>query len=150
MLPKTHIAIAVLIILFFIPHIQEGKVFFVAILLIASLLPDIDNGFSNFRKLGPLRVLSFLKNHRGVFHSFSFCILVSVFFAFFFPNFALPFFLGYSSHLIADSWTVEGIKPFWPWKKTLNGHVRDGSVVEHSVFAIFAVLDIVVLLVTIL
>ena len=148
MLPKTHLAIGALIILFFLPHIEDGKFFFIAVVLITSLLPDIDNRFSNFSRRGPLRLLGFLKNHRGIFHSFTFCIVVSVVLAFYWPFLALPFFLGYAFHLIADSWTAQGIRPFWPWKRILNGHVRDGSVIENSVFIVFLVLDVVVLIIT--
>jgi membrane-bound metal-dependent hydrolase YbcI (DUF457 family) len=60
----------------------------------------------------------------------------------FFPIFSLGFFLGYTSHLVADSYTIWGIKPFYPSKKVVKGKIRSGGRREEFVFLVFLVLDL--------
>lgn len=145
MLSKTHLAIGVFAVLFFLPHVNNKWVF-IPVVLIASLLPDIDSGFSTLGKHKVLRPFQLLMKHRGFIHSFTFCFLISLIFAFYIPVLAFPFFLGYSLHLVADAWTVEGIKPFWPLKDSTSGKVRVGGVLEKGVFFTFIVLDLVFLI----
>lgn len=141
---RTHIAINLLFLLLFLGHVSN-KLVFIPVVLIATILPDIDTGFSTVGKLKTSRIIQYFVKHRGVFHSFSFCILVSLIFAFFIPVLAFPFFLGYSLHLFADSFTLEGIKPFWPSKKSLSWKLRTGSLFETSLFVCFLVADLAVL-----
>jgi membrane-bound metal-dependent hydrolase YbcI (DUF457 family) len=145
MLSRTHIAIGVFAVLFFLPHVNYKWVF-IPVVLIASLLPDIDSSMSTVGKYKVFRPFQLFMKHRGIIHSFTFCILLSVVFAFFYPVIAFPFFLGYSLHLIADAWTVEGIRPFWPMKDTTHGRVKVGGVVEKAVFFVFIILDLVFLI----
>ena len=145
MMMKTHIAIGVLAIALFLPYINH-KLVFVPVVLIASLLPDIDNGFSTLGKKGIFRPLQLFSKHRGIFHSFTFVIIVSIVLAFYLPVLSLSFFLGYSLHLLADSWTVEGVRPFWPLRSQLKGNVTVGGVVEETVFIVFVLLDILFLI----
>ena len=143
---KTHIAIAVFFILLFISH-AGYKIVFTLVSLIATMLPDVDSAFSKFGRAKAARVVQFFTRHRGFFHSFTFCIVVSVVLALFSPTviLALPFFLGYSVHLLADSFTSEGIRPFWPAKKRISWKVPVGSVVEKSIFVSFLVVDLFML-----
>jgi len=145
MLFKTHIAIGLFAVIFFFPHVNH-KLIFVPVVLIASILPDIDSGFSTLGRKGIFRPLQFFTKHRGIFHSFTFCVAVSILFAFFFPRIAFAFFLGYALHLLADSWTIEGIKPFWPLRTNLKGRVRVGGVIEGTVFIVFVLLDVIFLI----
>ena len=78
-------------------------------------------------------------------HSFTFVILITVFFALFFPIVALPFFLGYSLHLFADSLTIEGIKPFYPYKKRVCGRIKSGGRTEISIFLFFIFANLLLL-----
>ena len=81
MMLKTHLAISALIMLMFLPHLSSVYLLvFIPVALIATALPDIDSGFSTMGKGRTGRVVQFFVKHRGLFHSFSFCILVSVFF----------------------------------------------------------------------
>ncbi len=144
MLSKTHLAIGMFAAVFFLPHMNNKFVFFV-IVLISSVLADIDSAFSMVGKNRLFRIIQFFTKHRGIFHSFSFCLIASVFLAFFYPVFAFPFFLGYGLHLIADSWTVEGIRPFWPLKMKASGKLRVGGVVEHTIFVVLVIVDILLL-----
>ena len=45
MIMRTHLAIAIGLILYFLPHVSYRLVF-VPVLLFASLIPDIDSAFS--------------------------------------------------------------------------------------------------------
>ena len=140
MLKRTHLAIGLAFALLFLPHVKYKLVFF-PVVLICSLVPDIDSPGSQYGRYWFFRPLQFFSKHRGVFHSFSFCILASIAFAFIFPILALPFFLGYSSHLVSDSFTQEGIMPFWPWKRTSSGIVRTGGHSEKIVFLVFLAIN---------
>ena len=142
MLMKTHMAIGVFAVIFFFPYMNNKAIFSLAV-LIASLLPDVDSGFSTMGRNMVMKPLQVLTRHRGIFHSFTFCIVVSLFFSFYLPVLAFGFFLGYALHLLADSWTPEGIKPFWPLKNDLMGKVRVGGVIEETVFIVFAILDVI-------
>ncbi len=144
MLRRTHLAIGAAVALYFLPHVNN-QLAFIPILIISTLLPDMD------RIIGPSKLMFWKKdssetpNHRGMFHSYTFCILLSVLFAFFSPLLALPFFLGYSTHLFADSFTVKGIKPFWPLKVTSSGKVSTGGTLEITVFWVFILVDLFIL-----
>lgn len=145
MLGRTHVAITIAFILLFLPHIAANKIIFVCVALLATLLPDIDNDASTLGKHKIFRFLQFFVKHRGFLHSLTFCILVSLAFAFFLPLFALAFFLGYSLHLFADSFTEQGITPFWPWKRVSQWHFRTGSHAETTLFIILVAVDIILL-----
>jgi len=144
MLARTHLVIGAFAMIFFLPHISN-KLIFIPVILIASLLPDIDSAFSTLGKSKVLRPLQAFTQHRGMLHSFTFCVLVAIVFAFYLPVLAFAFFLGYSLHLLADSWTVDGIRPFWPSNVTVQGKVRVGGFMEETIFIVFVLLDVVFL-----
>ena len=137
---RTHLAIAGAIILNFLPKV-EYKLVFVPIVILASILPDIDLGASKIGKFPLFRPIQFFFGHRGFLHSYTFCIAIAVLLAFFFPIAALPFFFGYSFHILADSFTKEGIAPFWPLKVRSQGLLVTGGATEGVIFAIFVILD---------
>src|SRR4030042_771141 len=102
MLKKTHLAIGILIGLYFLSHVSNKFLFFL-VLIVSTLLPDADR-FFGIRNLAFWRKNSFnTPHHRGILHTYTFCVAISIVFALFYPLFALPFFLGYSTHLFADS-----------------------------------------------
>lgn len=139
---KTHLAIAALFIILFIPLVSTPVLFsFVA--LFAAALPDIDTKFSSIGRLKINRILQFVSKHRGVFHSLTFCLAVSLLLAFFIPVLAFAFFLGYSLHIFTDSFTKEGIPVFWPLGKRASGFLVTGGVVEKGVFFSFIAIDFV-------
>lgn len=145
MLTRTHFTITAFFILIFISSI-ENKFLFVLVALFATLLVDVDTKYSKLGRRKIFRPLQFFIRHRTVFHSFTFLILVTLFFVWFFPVLAFPFFLGYSIHLLADSFTIKGIKPFYPWKKLIYGKLRTGSRTEIFIFVCFLILDIFLIL----
>lgn len=148
MMIKTHIALAVLAVLLFVPHVSN-KILFIAVVLIATFIPDIDSGFSTLGKRGIFRILQVFTKHRGFIHSFTFCIFVSLILAFFFPLVAFGFFLGYALHLIADSFTQEGITPFWPYSKITSGIIKTGGRIEASTFLALMAIDLIVFILTV-
>ena len=144
MLIHTHLSITLFFVLLFISSV-ESKLAFVLVALLATFIPDIDSKFSKIGKRKIFRILQFFVKHRGVMHSFIFLSLITLFLVLFFPIIALPFFLGYSLHLFADSFTIKGIKPFYPWKKVSLGKIRTGGKSEVFIFVVFIVLDLFLL-----
>lgn len=141
MLLRTHIAIAIFFILLLVPSVQS-KFMFVVLALIFTILPDIDSRFSMFGRRKISRVLMFFTRHRGITHSFIFLIVVTLLILLFSSQVALAFFLGYGVHLFADSFTVQGIRPFYPLKIKSTGSVRTGKRGEVIIFVIFILLDV--------
>ncbi len=145
MMFRTHLAVGAFFALFFLSHVSN-KLLFIPVVLIASLLPDIDMSHSFLGQNKALRPLQWAVKHRGIFHSLTFCLLISIIFAFFYPVLALPFFVGYASHLLIDSYTAEGIRPFWPLKKEIAGSMRAGGTVEKAIFLTLVLVDAILLL----
>lgn len=139
---RTHLALAVFAIILFVEHVNN-KLLFVFIALIATALPDIDTGFSTLGKRKGFRFLQFFVRHRGMIHSFTFCIIISLLLAIFLPTISFAFFLGYAIHLFVDSFTMEGVMPFWPYKKKSLWRFKTGSLIESSLFLVLILVDIV-------
>ena len=142
MLLKTHMAFAVLIIILFLEHVNS-KLLFVSMVLVATVLPDLDSGFSSWGRHFIFRPLQFFTKHRGVIHSLTFAVLASIVLAMFWPVASLGFFIGYSVHLICDSFTRDGIQPFWPFKAKSSGFITSGGRVEESLFFSLIFVDVV-------
>jgi len=149
MLLRTHILITLFFVLLFFPSVNS-QIIFVIVSFAATIIPDIDTKFSVIGKKKIFRLLQFFIRHRGVLHSFTFLILVTLFFASFIPVLAFPFFLGYGLHLLADSFTLEGICPFYPLSKRVWGKIKTGGKSEVIVFIGFLVGDLVLILIKIL
>jgi inner membrane protein len=126
MLFRTHIAVAIFFILLFLSKV-EHRISFVLILFAAAVIPDVDTRFSKVGKKKIFRLLQFFVKHRGLFHSFLFLIFITLILVLFVPVISLPFFLGYSSHLMMDSFTIEGVYPFYPLKKRIFGSIKTGG-----------------------
>ncbi len=141
MLFKTHLLVGLFFALLFLP--TEDKFIFLTIVLISSIIPDIDSRFSKIGKKKTFRILQFFVKHRGIVHSFTFLLIVSLVFWFTYPNFILPFFLGYGSHLLIDGLTRQGIRPFYPFKFKIKGIIRTGRRFETLVFVIFLIVDLI-------
>lgn len=142
MIWKTHLAIGLSAALFFLARITE-PIIFVPIVLISSLFPDIDSGASYLGQKIIFKPVQMVSDHRGIFHSYTMAVFLSIVLAYFFPVFALPFFIGYSFHLFADSFTTQGIRPFWPLKSVSTGSVSTGGKVEKAIFYTFILIDLV-------
>ena len=144
MMFRTHLAFSFLISILIIDSFNiQNKVMFIVILLIASVLPDIDSYKSKLgRKIKPISFLiNIFLGHRGIFHSLFLLILISLIIAFINNEIAAAFFIGYLSHLILDSLTPEGVMFFYPFsKKRIKGIIRTSSLWENIFFFVFIIL----------
>lgn len=144
MLLKTHLAITVFFILLFLPSVDH-KIIFCVVAIIATYLPDIDSRYSTLGRKKIARILQWFTKHRGVFHSFTFLVVGTILLVFLWPVASLGFFLGYGLHLLADSFTKDGIVPFYPLKVTSKGPVKTGSFFEIAILVIFVLSDLFLL-----
>lgn len=142
---KTHIVIGLAVALYF-SNFVNNPYSFIVIVLFATLVPDVDSGFSYLGKRPIFRPIQWTTKHRGIFHSYTLCIFISILIALFFPPLALPFFLGYSFHLIEDSYTVRGIKPFWPLKFVSKGPIKTGGRMERVLFHTFLLINAILII----
>jgi inner membrane protein len=124
-----------------------GRIAFAVIMLIATLIPDMDSASSLInRKIRPFdMIFNFLFKHRGALHSITFCIILTIILALFSQKLALPFFLGYAIHLLADSFTITGIRAFWPSKKEIKWIIRTGGLTEKIIFYLLILTNILVI-----
>jgi inner membrane protein len=144
MLIKTHLAMTILFVLAILSKV-EHKIIFVSVSLIAAFIPDIDSRYSTVGRNKINRIFQFFTKHRGIIHSFTFLILLTLVFLFFVPVIAFPFFLGYGLHLLADSFTVEGIQPFYPLKAKSKGVLETGGRTEFFILTAFILVDLFML-----
>ena len=143
MLLKTHYVIIIFFILLFLPSV-EHKLVFIITALIATQIPDIDSRYSKLGHKKLARILQIFTKHRGMIHSFTFLLGLTFILILFFPILGFGFFLGYGIHLLADSFTIEGIRQFYPFKGRSCGKIETGGKVEILVFLGFIVLDFVI------
>ncbi|HLC86821.1 MAG TPA: metal-dependent hydrolase [Candidatus Nanoarchaeia archaeon] len=145
MLVRTHLAVTFCAILLLIGS-ASNKISFFIVAIFATFLPDIDSKNSKIGHRLFFRPLQWFVKHRGFIHSFSFLVIIILIFAFFIPVIALPFFLGYGLHLLADSLTLEGISPFYPAKLKMRGIIKTGGKIEILLFIIFVFVDFILLI----
>ncbi|HOW36752.1 MAG TPA: metal-dependent hydrolase [Candidatus Pacearchaeota archaeon] len=144
MLTRTHLAISIFFILLFFP-LFDNKIVFCGVMIVSTLLPDIDSSHSKLGKNFLLRPLQFFFGHRGILHSFTFALMISVLVFFFSQEASIAFFFGYGLHLLADSLTVMGITPFYPISKKWKGVIKTGGWSEAIIFMILILADIALL-----
>lgn len=139
MMFRTHVALGILIGLLVLPALPEANPFlFLFLAAFGAGLPDIDHPGSVMGR--KVKIIGWIFDHRGFFHSF-FAVVLFGFLGFaIFKNelmgFALA--LGYLSHLIGDALTHEGIAPFNPiikWR--ISGFFSTGHLIEHLLFIVF-------------
>jgi len=142
MLFRTHLMFSIFAILLMINFVNNQLVF-VIVALIATIIPDIDHSDSVIGKRLIFRPLQFFIRHRGMIHSFTIAVLIGVLIAIFFPVASLGFFLGYSVHLLCDSFTREGIEPFWPLDYKIKGYLTTGEKYEEVLFVFMIAVNLV-------
>ena len=129
MMFKTHIAVSLVMALLVLPVLGLAKGSFVLVFLAGSVIPDIDSR----GRLGS-RPANWALGHRGFLHSLTAAALFSLPLFAFRPGYGLAFLLGFLSHLLADSMTVEGVRLFYPLKSRIRGPVRTNSAAERILF----------------
>ena len=145
MMYRTHLMFALVLALAFFPFVHE-KIFFIPLVLACSLLPDIDCMHSKLGRHWFFRPLQWFIKHRGLLHSLTLALCVAVLLSFVLPVVAFPFFLGYTSHLLGDALTEEGIRPWWPFRREIEGFLRTGGRIEQWIFWGFVVLCLILML----
>ena len=133
MLIQSHMVFAVFGILLFISHVSN-KFVFVIMVLLATMIPDLDTHNSSYGRHLIFRPLQFFVRHRGIIHSFTTAAIVSCLIALKWPVASFGFFVGYSIHLFCDSFTKDGIQPFWPLKWKSSGPLITGGRFEEMLF----------------
>jgi len=130
----THILFAILIGVIFLQEFPIftllGKYLFIVFLIIGATLPDFDQK-------------SFWFDHRGVSHSiFLPAILAGLAWLFFAPIYGLA--MGFFSHIISDSLTKQGWKPFTPFSKfRIRGFISTGGLAETLLAGLLALLIVI-------
>ena len=92
MLSKTHLAVVLCFVIIALSYV-ENKIIFAVLAMFFAIFPDIDSPFSKLGSKKLARVVQIFTKHRGVFHSFTFLILITIPFVIFLPIVALPLFL---------------------------------------------------------
>ena len=146
MLLRTHLAIGAFAIILFLPIVNNAP-FFILMALFATVLPDMDSPFTKMGHSKLAKAAQVFTTHRGFIHSLTFCLLISLILALFLPVLVFGFFLGFSIHLLSDSFTKMGITPFWPYSKKVQGLIRTAGVVERGVFCVFVFMDLLLAMV---
>ncbi|MCA9485970.1 MAG: metal-dependent hydrolase [Nanoarchaeota archaeon] len=148
MLKRTHLAIGFAVAFYFMPHINTNAFIFLGIVLIASIFPDIESGFSapKRHKLFAIQPLKWITHKNLIFHTYTLLIILSIVLALIYPPSAFPFFLGYSFHLFVDSFSPQGIRPFWPIKGRSTGKIVPGGRIDMILFYIFSVVAFALLI----
>jgi len=144
MLIRTHLAITSFFVILFLPYVNN-KWAFAVVALVATFLPDVDSRFATLGRKKVARLLQIFTKHRGMIHSFTFLISLTFILVIVYPKISLGFFLGYSLHLLADSFTPDGIKPFYPSKKKTTGIIPTGGKREVIIFVFFIIVDLALL-----
>jgi len=134
----THIVFSVflssLYLYYFNPDVMG--LFFISISIVMALIPDIDESRSTLgKRIWPI---SLLLRHRGFVHSLIFLCAVLIILGYFAPGWAvIAAAIGFISHLVLDSLTPAGIRPFWPSKIKISGYFKTGGIIDYGLLFIF-------------
>ncbi|MBT96647.1 MAG: metal-dependent hydrolase [Candidatus Pacearchaeota archaeon] len=146
MLIRTHLTITLFFILLLLSFI-DNKLVFIIVALLATFIPDIDTRNSKLGKYLIFRPIQWFSKHRGIIHSISFLVFLTIVLWLFFPEASFGFFVGFSSHLILDSLTIRGVSLFFPFsRKKFSGIIKTGGISETIIFVIFLIADLGLLL----
>lgn len=141
MLFWTHLIVGIFGILLFISR-YENWLGFLVFGIIGSVFLDIDSHNSKLGKKFLSRVSVSFTKHRGFIHSFLFVFLIYLILYYLFGSISTGFLIGGIIHLILDSFTIQGVKLFFPLKYRFRSFVRSGGFFEIILFLIFLILDV--------
>jgi len=146
MLLKTHLIFAIFAIILFVNFVND-KLIFVSLVLLATFLPDIDSGFSTLGRRAISKPIQLITRHRGLLHSFTFVVFISIILSVYWPVASLGFFLGYALHILGDSFTKDGVQAFWPLKVKSSGFIATGGKIEETLFFSMIIINIILFLI---
>lgn len=145
MLCRTHLLLGIVFFLLFHNFFYGGNVIlFFGLVLLGSILPDIDERHSTVNRWSGFigRIISFFFHHRGIFHSLLFAAVI--FWAmktYAGLYYAIGLALGYVAHLAGDALTPMGVQVFYPFSSfRLRGPMKTGGLLEWVIFILLAVL----------
>ncbi|MEK6949140.1 MAG: metal-dependent hydrolase, partial [Nanoarchaeota archaeon] len=96
-------------------------------------------------------IIGFIFGHRGFFHTVYIPLILFLIFYSISKEIGIGIFIGYSSHLLMDSLTKHGIKPFFPIaNKKFYGFIRVNSIFERLLFLAIFTFDAYLILMYIL
>jgi len=139
MMGKTHIAIGIAVgaLLSYQYNLDlASQLGMVGAAAISSLLPDLDSPVSTLGKLLPINPLRIL-HHRGLLHSASMLIILVVLYLSSGQLWLLFVLAGYTSHLLADALTVQGIPFFYPFRAKVRLcplPIATSGIIDHLLF----------------
>ncbi|MBU0536026.1 MAG: metal-dependent hydrolase [Nanoarchaeota archaeon] len=146
MMFRTHITIGFLAGLLMLPMLTPlNPVLFIFLALVGSAMPDIDHPESEIGR--KVKIVAFLFEHRGFFHSLFATLLFYLLFIYYLGSlrygvYVFAFVIGYFSHILSDSLTREGIMPFHPLSKfRVHGFIRTGKGFEYVLLIVVFMLS---------
>ncbi|MBI5393009.1 metal-dependent hydrolase [Candidatus Woesearchaeota archaeon] len=141
MLFKTHLIFAFLIGLLTFQYIQLQPQLYIAIIIFAAMIPDIDITTS---KLGKhVKIVGYLFTHRGFFHSLLALFLFSYLLSLVIPViYIVPFFIGYLSHLVLDTLNHQGIMFLYPIPVRIKGFMKTGGLAEIILLILMTIITL--------
>lgn len=139
----THIAFALLSSLIALKFLSISNPYiFILVVCFVALFPDIDEKNS---KLGrKIKIISKIFSHRGILHSiFPIILLFLLFYHFNYSIIAYGILVGYLSHLLIDSLTLQGINFLHPISSfRISGFVKSGGFLEMILFLVLVGFDL--------
>lgn len=144
MMFKTHLVFGFFIGLFLVQFLQPGNpILFMSLIMIATVLPDIDHPDSAIGK--NIKIIGFLFEHRGFFHSIFALILAAGAFHYFLKSYLLGIAVvaGYGAHLLIDCTTKKGIMPFHPLSRfTIKGFIKTNGMFEYGILIVLVIASV--------
>jgi len=149
MLGRTHLLFSLFLSLLFLNvFFVKQSIFFVAIFVLGSIIPDIDESSSIIGR--KLKFVSWFFSHRGFFHSIFSAIIFSSLVLFLFGlYYSLVFLTGFISHLFLDSLTKNGVSLFL-FDKKIKGFLVSGGLFEIIFGLVLFFLNVYLLIILLL
>lgn len=139
----THLVFSLFISLLSARLFGIEQLYFIVIVMLFGIIPDIDTNKSKVRIPIISFILKMIFKHRGIFHSVFIPLLL--FFALSYLGYyiiGLAILLGYLSHILLDALTPSGVKPFWPLRFKIKGFIKTNSIIEKVLFIFLAIISI--------
>ena len=148
MMANTHMVFGFLAALVFNPVFNQKWYFFFPLVIIGSILPDVDHENSKINSLLPItRWVPKFFEHRGFFHSVfpAAIIYVSLHLAGL-DWIGIPLALGYLAHLVSDCFTKMGCNLLHPFATMrVQGFINTGGVSEFIFMGVVGCLSALIL-----
>ncbi len=142
MMFRTHLAIGIISALLIHDYFNTGLLFSI-VLILSTSLPDIDHQGSWIgRRLWIFsKPINILFGHRGITHSMFVPLgIFGIIYYYGHQAIGLAIMLGYITHILADSFTNEGVKIAYPVsKKAFSGPLKTNGVGEHVLFTLLII-----------